>query len=142
MGELVIQLERSCAAPVEQLWSALVTPKVWWGEGVLLDPCQNGAFHEPWQDADGEHHTRGQVLAIEAPSCLRLSWRDDDWDFDTQVTFSLAREATGSRIELRHEGWQNAAADCQEQLLQAHRGGWAIHLGNLVAYAEQSASAV
>ncbi|WP_422377285.1 SRPBCC family protein [Roseibium sp.] len=138
MGELVIELEQACRSPVDGLWATLLTPSLWWGEGVLLEPHSGGAFHEPWRDAEGEHHTRGQVLAIEAPSRLRLSWRDDDWDFDTRVSFSLSGDATGSRIELRHEGWQHAAAERQVPLMHAHRGGWAMHLRNLVEHAEQT----
>lgn len=90
MSDPEIRLERTSKAPVDRLWETLVRPALWWGEDVLLEPRPGGLFHEPWRDVEGQHHTRGKVLEIEPPRLLRLSWRDDDWDFGTQVRFSLS----------------------------------------------------
>ncbi|WP_269581011.1 SRPBCC family protein [Roseibium sp. Sym1] len=140
MSDPEIRLERTSKAPVDRLWETLVRPALWWGEDVLLEPRPGGLFHEPWRDVEGQHHTRGKVLEIEPPRLLRLSWRDDDWDFGTQVRFSLSGKGEGSRILMCHSGWQAAPEPRQAGLLDDHRGGWNHHLGNLVACAEQRSS--
>lgn len=138
MRDHMIRLDRSCRAPVATLWATLLAPQDWWGKEVLLEPHAGGSFHEPWRDADGLHHTKGQVLDLEAPTRLRLSWQDEDWDFTTEVTFTLSAEDGGSRLELCHDGWHAAASDAQDRLVAAHQRGWAFHLGNLVACAESA----
>jgi len=136
MSDREIFLECASTASAEGLWRTLVTPALWWGEGVRLEARIGGDFHEPWRDASGEHHTRGKVLEIDPPRCLRLSWRDDDWAFGTEVTFTLHPDGDGCRLELRHSGWQDAPeAGCRE-LIGNHRAGWRYHLKNLIACAE------
>jgi uncharacterized protein YndB with AHSA1/START domain len=136
MSDREIFLECACAASAEDLWRALVSPLLWWGEGVRLDARAGGDFHEPWRDASGEHHTRGKVLEIAPPHRLHLSWRDDDWSFGTEVTFSLHPDGEGCRLELLHAGWQDAPEEERGRLIDNHRAGWRYHLKNLVACAE------
>lgn len=137
MSEAEIRLERDSAVVVERLWEVLVTPSLWWGRDVRLEPHASGAFHEPWRDGGGAHHTRGKVLIWQAPHELCLSWRDDDWSFGTRVSFVLARSGQGSRLELCHGGWRDAPEHLREGLLSSHRQGWAFHLDNLVACADR-----
>jgi uncharacterized protein YndB with AHSA1/START domain len=139
MSDPEIRLERSCGVAADRLWDVLVRPALWWGEDILLEPRPGGRFHEPWRDGDGQHHTRGTVLEIAPPRRLRLSWRDDDWDFGTEVTFEISEAGEGSLLQLRHTGWQAAPEDRRAGLLEDHRGGWAHHLGNLIACAGRGA---
>jgi len=138
MSVVQIDLEMACAAPAEHLWEVLLTPRLWWGEDVLLEPVRGGRFYEPWRDADGAHHTRGTVLLIEPPKRLSLSWRDDDWAFSTEVRFAIEPEGPGSRIRLCHTGWETAPRDRRTALIKAHHAGWAHHLGNLTSCAARS----
>jgi len=137
MGDPEIRLEWPCGAAVERLWHVLVRPALWWGEDVLLEPRPGGAFHEPWRDGEGQHHTHGEIMEIDPPRQLRLSWRDEDWRFGTEVVFALSQTGGGSLIRLCHCGWQAAPAAQRARLVAAHRGGWDFHLGNLVACAER-----
>lgn len=139
MNDADILLERPCKVPVERLWETLLRPDLWWGDEVRLEPNEGGLFHEPWRDASGQHHTRGEVLEIAPPRLLRLSWRDDDWDFGTEVGFTLAMSGEGSLLRLRHSGWHGAPAALQGKLVGDHRVGWSHHLGNLIACAERRA---
>ena len=136
MSVVQIDLARDCGAPAERLWDVLVTPRLWWGENVILDPVQGGKFYEPWQDASGQHHTHGRVVSIEAPEQLGLRWWDADWSFETNVSFQILELGQGSRIRLVHAGWQAAPEALRRWLVDAHKQGWTHHLGNLVARAE------
>jgi len=137
MNEANILLARKCGVSEARLWETLVRPDRWWGKDIRLEAVEGGLFHEPWRDAAGQHHTRGEVLEIEPPRLLRLSWCDDDWDFGTEVCFSLAPDGEGCLLRLRHSGWHAAPAARQQQLVDDHRGGWSHHLGNLIDCAER-----
>ena len=136
MSDNRIELEQSCAASPEEVWRMLVDPERWWGEGIELEPYVGGLFHEPWQDSSGEHHTRGQVTELETNRLLKLSWRDDDWSFETAVEIRLREEGKGCGILLTHSGWANAPEGARSRLTSSHRAGWEHHLGNLSACAE------
>jgi len=139
MATLAIHVERDCAVSAAKLWEALVQPVLWWGRDILLEPRVGGEFHEPWQDANGLHHTRGKVTVFDPPERLGLSWSDDDWDFETDVTFLISGEEQGSRITLCHTGWQAAPGSLREDLVASHSHGWNFHLDNLLACAGESA---
>ncbi|WP_299473794.1 SRPBCC domain-containing protein [uncultured Roseibium sp.] len=136
MRDHELTLEQSCTAPAARVWDILVRPNLWWGDDVLLEPHAGGAFHEPWRDKHGQHHTRGRVQEIEVPRLLRLSWRDDDWPFETEVSLQLVERGEGSLIVLAHRGWSGAPETLRAELVSAHRGGWQHHLKNLSARAE------
>ncbi|MCV0426598.1 MAG: SRPBCC domain-containing protein [Roseibium sp.] len=137
MSVVQIDLAKNCSAPAVRLWEALLAPRLWWGEGVLLEPVPGGKFYEPWQDNQGQHHTHGRVVGIEAPAQLILKWWDDDWSFETDVIFQVSAQEQGSRVRLLHTGWEAAPEAQQQGLIDAHRQGWAYHLGNLVTFAGQ-----
>lgn len=135
MSAVQIDLAKECQAPAEHLWDILVSPRLWWGEGVVLDPVSGGRFFEPWKDAAGEHHTHGRVLEIQAPNFLLLKWWDEGWSFETEVSLQISALKAGSHIRLVHSGWQAAPEAEQRDLIAAHRQGWSYHLENLVTFA-------
>lgn len=137
MCAVQIDLGRECGVAAHKLWQVLLQPALWWGEGVTLDPVPGGVFYEPWQDANGAHHTHGRVSVIEPPHLLAMSWWDDDWPFKTEVTFQVSDLGSNSRIGLAHKGWEAAPERQQRGLIDAHTQGWSYHLGNLVSCAER-----
>lgn len=130
---LVRQVETSAS----KLWDALIAPQNWWRKDVTLEPRQKGRFSEPWCDAQGgKHMTYGRVLQIIPLQLLHLSWKDDDWSFETEARFTLQETATGCSITLTHSGWQAAPDQTRAELMGAHREGWEFHLANLARFAE------
>jgi uncharacterized protein YndB with AHSA1/START domain len=70
-----------------------------------------------------------QVLDVRDGHLLRISWRDAEAGNDLQstVTWTLAPEGTGTRLDLVHEGFDPA----EPSHAVAHRimaGGWQGHL--------------
>lgn len=124
------------AAPQAAVWHCLIRPDLWFGPGVRLEPVLGGMFHEPWRDQDGEHHTRGRVSEFDAPNRLALTWRDDDWRFETEVRVELGAVGAGTRIALTHAGWAEAPDDERARLMAAHAAGWQGHLESLARAAE------
>ncbi|WP_305983709.1 SRPBCC domain-containing protein [Roseibium sp. MMSF_3544] len=134
-----LMLEQVCAARSERVWDVLIRPELWWGSDIVLEACVGGRFHEPWHDSEGQHHTRGRVIEIDAPRLLKLSWKDDDWSFETMVAIRLAAQGERCRIVLTHSGWNSTAAGDRERLRTAHLRGWTHHLANLAAGVEKAA---
>jgi hypothetical protein len=58
---------------------------------------------------------------------IELEWADEDWDFTTQVSITLAEEGAETRILIRHDGWEAAGPDAG-RLRDAHQDGWQRHL--------------
>ena len=56
----------------------------------------------------------GEVLEVDPPRLLRCRWSGPFGD--TEVSFELSAEGTGTRVRLRHRGWTAANAE--------HRGGF------------------
>lgn len=130
-----IRLEQQVAASPSRVWEALIRPALWWNDGVRLDPRIGGHFFEPWNDGVVERRTLGRITEIEPPHLLAMSWKDEDWDFETGVTFVISGRGEGTLISLRHRGWEGAPMPQRTRLLADHREGWSRHLRNLAACA-------
>jgi len=78
----------------------------------------------PGEGFDGVVHC--QVLEIEPPRLLRISWTAGT-GLDTTVTWQLVEEGRGTRLLLAHEGFDDT--DPAQQVAQRILGGgWRGHL--------------
>jgi uncharacterized protein YndB with AHSA1/START domain len=135
MTQNEIELEQMAEASPARVWEALIRPGLWWNEGATLEPRIGGKFFEPWTAGGVEHRTFGTITQIDAPHLLAMGWRDEDWEFETAVSFSISGQGNAARILLRHGGWEGAPASQRDRLLADHREGWSRHLRNLAACA-------
>jgi uncharacterized protein YndB with AHSA1/START domain len=131
-----IRIEQHVAASPSRVWEALIRPGLWWGDDVTLDPIIGGQFSEPWSDGAGERRTSGTITGMEPPHLLAMSWKDEDWSFETGVVITIAGEGDRAIVLLQHGGWEAAPADERGRLISDHRSGWPRHLRNLAACAE------
>jgi uncharacterized protein YndB with AHSA1/START domain len=128
------------AAGPERVFRALTTSELttWWGaDGVYrttsftMDPRPGGAWHTDGVGADGTNfRVEGQVLDIEPPRRLVYSWKPS-WDEGppTRVAYSLTTIDGGTRVALRHTGFDGRPESCG-----MHGQGWEQVLGWLAAY--------
>ncbi|MBC7263172.1 MAG: DUF5107 domain-containing protein [Chloroflexi bacterium] len=124
------------------VWEALTREeqlRCWWGEGVRLEPWVGGAFVEPWQREDGTLViTSGRVVEFVPARCLTLTWADEGWPGETWVAFHLVGIPEGTRLTVRHGGWEAFQADEGTTLRETHRQGWRELLGLLTRWLEDS----
>ncbi len=117
-------------ATPEQVWASLTQPerlREWWPQ-MTLEPEEGGGFLEIWEREDGlEVRASGNVTRLREPTLIELQWSDEDWEFSTTVSITLAAEGSETRIAIRHAGWAAAGADAS-QLRDAHEHGWQRHL--------------
>jgi uncharacterized protein YndB with AHSA1/START domain len=131
-----LRLEQEVAAPPARVWEALIRPALWWNDGVTLEPAIGGQFFEPWTEGGVAHRTFGIITAFEPPHRLAMTWKDEDWAFETEVTITIAAQQNKTLVSLRHHGWDAAPAEERDRLIAGHRSGWSRHLKSLAACAE------
>lgn len=138
-----VTVRAEIGAPRERVWRALTEEEriaEWWGDYVSLDARPGGCLTEHWADASGkEMVTHGEVLRVDAPRTLELTWADDDWDEPTRVILRLEEIPEGTtRLTLEHSGWEIFPPSSRGTLVQAHASGWSHHVANLASYAART----
>ena len=119
-------------APADRVWWRIVEAdgRAGWWPYLALDATPGGRMEERWTDAGGhELRTTGEVLEVDPPRLLRLTWQDDGWPAATEVELRLEVAEEGTRVTVRHSGW--AALGDGDTLVPDHRAGWRAHLEDL-----------
>jgi uncharacterized protein YndB with AHSA1/START domain len=124
------------AAAPARVFRALTTPELlqaWWGDEAIYtthDWRLSADVGTPWRCEvrlrnGRRHHIAGTVLEVVPERRLRLSWQPS-WDGlpETEVSFELAPHRGGTRLALRHSGFQPDFSG-----LETHRVGWPWVLG-------------
>jgi uncharacterized protein YndB with AHSA1/START domain len=138
-GMLLASVE--IAAPPERVFAALTSAEVaaWWGSPDLYRVTKwtgelkpGGAWRSEGISAEGrEFAVSGEFLEIDPPRLLVQTWKPD-WAPGPATTVRYQIEAIlgGSRVNVRHEGFTDAAA------CESHANGWERVFGWLKAYAD------
>lgn len=140
MGKNSIELSILISASASQVWSCLTDLakiRQWWSSRVYLEPYSKGKFEEIWANEYGQTViTRGKVLSIQPPQKLILSWADEDWSVETEVTFLVLPVEYKIRLTLLHRGWDKFPNDISTTLRTHHREGWSELLKSLKEFVE------
>ncbi|WP_460468562.1 SRPBCC domain-containing protein [Calidifontibacter terrae] len=113
LAQFPLEIHRTIAAPIEQVWRAWTTVdglRGWWwnhwaGVEFDLDLRIGGSYRIA--PPHGEFALRGDYLAIEAPRHLAFSWQWVDQDgasVDEACDLTLEPVADGTALALRHTG--------------------------------------
>lgn len=120
-----LQYECELPQPPEQVWRALTEPELL---AAWLMPndfrAERGARFQFAPDDALHGPIECEVLRIEPPKLLRFSWREQDSQEESVVSFQLRRSAAGgTHLSLTHARW--AQDDHVGQLLVGTFGGGA-----------------
>jgi len=64
------------------------------------------------------------VNVWDPPNRVAFTWKtNQDWDGDTQVEITFTPEGGGTRVQLRHTGWERVG-DRAEAARESYAGGW------------------
>jgi uncharacterized protein YndB with AHSA1/START domain len=129
------------AASPERVFRALTSSDdivKWWGSdqvyrvtGWSSDLRVGGSWRSEGKNADGSPFSvEGKYLEIDPPRKLVLTW-SYDWGEKhvTKLTYHLLPTAEGTRLTVRHEGFEGRPESCG-----AHTAGWEVVLTWLVQY--------
>lgn len=123
----VIELEHRYAHPPAAVWKALTTPELhalWWAAGDVR-PIVGHKFE---LDMGRWGKQSCEVLAVEPERLLRYLFAAGT--LATIITWQLIPEGTGTRLRLRHEGF-NLDTPMGHQALEGMRSGWPAVLERL-----------
>ena len=125
------------AAPRERVFELFTVPErlvEWWPEAVTLDAREGGELHLEF----GQGNVDGTITRFEPPSALAFTWvRDAAPDIETHVEVELTElEDGGTRVELRHTGWEAVPEEHAAEWRDIHEAGWNHFLGCLKDLAE------
>ena len=132
--------------PPERVFRAVTSEELtrWWGSADTYrtthwtgDVRVGGTWRTEGVSKDGKAFAvHGEFLEVEPPRRLVQTWRYD-WDpadSVTTITWRFEPTATGTRVVVRHEGFGEAHAACQN-----HADGWERVLGWLSSNFEEAA---
>ena len=125
------------AAPCERVFELFTTPEElvrWWPDAAAFDAREGGEIR---LDFEGRGSVSGTVTRFDPPSGLGFTWiRDVAPEIVTQVEVDFAGTDGGTRVELRHTGWENVPEDMVGEWRAMHEAGWRHFLACLCDLAE------
>jgi uncharacterized protein YndB with AHSA1/START domain len=140
----VVHASVDVEAPPEAVWDALTEPEqlsAWWGANLYrtfnwqFDLRPGGRWSVDTMGDGGPNHVRGEILEVDRPRRLVLTW-EASWDgfCRTVITYSFVATATGTRLTIVHTGFEGRPQACE-----GHAIGWDAVLGWMAAHLSRSA---
>jgi uncharacterized protein YndB with AHSA1/START domain len=133
--------EIDIAAPPEAVFQALTDPEqlaAWWGDDGMyrthnwqIDLRVGGLWSCDARNANGNvGKVHGRFLEVQPPTGLAYTW-NPSWDTipETHVRFKLRPTASGTRVEILHDGFGSNVTS-----MEGHTQGWTRVLGWLDRY--------
>ena len=128
----IIKKEIVIDAPVAKVWEYIVDPK------KLARWLMPNDFEARIGMTFSMECPTGTTIAcvvkeILPPEKLVYSFKSNEMNIETLVTFLLAPEGNGTRLTLVHSGWDSLPPSEQEEIAGGFDEGWGRFLGKLEA---------
>lgn len=121
----------------DQTWQVLTKAehlKNWFGDHISLDATLGGFFREIWWRDGQEVQTFGQVLKLQRPHLIVMTWSDEDWQVETELELRLTPILDGTLFTLTHSGWRDLDLATAARVRRDHEAGWKRHITSLETY--------
>lgn len=104
-----------------------------------MEPRVGGALYESL--SDGERHSWGRVVVWEPHDRVAFSWHPGHEESEAQqVEVRFTPDGSGTRVDLRHYGWE-ALAEKAQAVRDGYANGWKHVFGELFVEAARKAAA-
>ena len=125
-------------APPERVFRLFTTPEElvrWWPDAAELEAREGGRLQ---LEFEGKGDVSGTVTRFEPPNALGFTWvRGVAPDVVTQVEVEFTElDGGGTRVELRHTGWEAVPENQVSEWRAMHEAGWRHFLACLRDLAE------
>ncbi len=146
-SERVVEKSVTVSVPVERAFEVFTAEiGTWWplrthavdterSETVVMEGRVGGRLFE--RTAAGKEHAWGAIVAWEPPSRVTYSWhpgRGEETAQEVEVTFMP--EGDGTRVRIRHYGWENLG-DGLDEAVASYDKGWDLVIADYVEAAER-----
>ena len=133
-SERVVEKSVTVSVPVERAFEVFTAEiGTWWplrthavdterSETVVMEGRVGGRLYE--RTPSGEEHVWGTLVDWEPPNRIVYSWhpgRGEETAQEVEITFSP--EAEGTRVDIRHYGWEKLG-DRLEETIASYNEGW------------------
>ena len=133
-SERVVEKSVTVSVPVERAFEVFTAQiGTWWplrthavdterSETVVMEGRVGGRLFE--RTPTGEEHVWGTLVGWEPPNRIVYSWhpgRGEETAQEVEITFSP--EAEGTRVDIRHYGWEKLG-DRLEETIASYNEGW------------------
>jgi uncharacterized protein YndB with AHSA1/START domain len=133
-SERVVEKSVTVNVPVERAFEVFTAEiATWWplrthavdterSEAVIMEGRVGGRLYE--RTPSGEEHVWGTVVAWDAPRRIVYSWhpgRGEETAQEVEVSFSA--EGEGTRVDVRHYGWEKLG-DGIDEAVASYDEGW------------------
>jgi len=146
-----IERETIIAAPVQRVWALLTEPEHvgrWFGDaGAEIDLKPGGTMTFSWRDHGTSHAVIEQIEPHRLFSYRWAPFKDPGAaepveGNSTLVEFMLFEEGGGTRLRVVESGFDGLLCSDEQRAanLAGNTKGWAAELGELEAYATQTAA--
>jgi uncharacterized protein YndB with AHSA1/START domain len=126
------------AHPPARVWAALTTAEglgAWFGDEVTIDLRPGGSARMTWT---GRYTVEMRVERVEESEVFGFTWQPlelaENDPRRTYVEFTLEPAGAGTRLRVVETGFAQLPAEARRKAYDAHTGGWASELGELVDY--------
>ena len=139
------------AAPLERVWDLITSAEHvgrWFADaGAEIDLRPGGRLSLNWREHGTVH---GRVEVVEPPRRFAFRWlsavgvqEDPTPANSTLAEFTLVAHGDGTRVEVVESGFDGLEVDpaARAAAFASHTSGWAAELGDLAAYAGDTATA-
>ena len=147
-SERVVEKSVTVSVPVERAFEVFTAEiGTWWplrthavdterSETVVLEGRVGGRLFE--RTPAGEEHVWGTIAAWEPPNRIVYSWhpgRGEETAQEVEVTFEA--EGDGTRVHLRHTGWEKLGEPVEETVA-SYDEGWDLVIAQYAEAAHRS----
>lgn len=126
-------IERPYNAPVEKVWNAITDKdqmKQWYFDLAEFKPTIGFEFQFYGEGHKGEKYLHlCKITDVIVNKKLRYSWRYDNYEGMSYVTFELFEEGNKTRLKLTHEGLETFPANNPDFAKESFMEGWTHIIG-------------
>lgn len=126
-------IERTFNAPIEKVWKAITDKdqmKQWYFDLSEFKPVVGFEFRFSGQGHKGEQYLHlCKITDVVVNKKLRYSWKYDNFEGMSYVTFELFEEGSKTRLKLTHEGLETFPANNPDFAKESFTDGWTYLIG-------------
>jgi len=135
-------IERVYNAPIAKVWKAITNHedmKHWYFNIPAFKPEVGFEFTFTGDTPDEKRYVHlCRIMEVIPEKKLSYTWKYEDYEGDSLVTFELYEEENGTRLKLTHEGLETFPAGDPNFARESFNAGWTHIIGHsLKAFAEQ-----
>ena len=142
MNEPII-VERIYNAPIENVWNAITDKnemKKWYFDLSEFRPEVGFEFQFYGEGRKGEKYLHlCKIIDVIPGKKISYTWRYDNYEGNSVVTFELFEEGNKTRLKLTHSGVESFKANGPDFAIESFTQGWTELIGTLLKkHAEQT----